>query len=70
MVRNAKLVGQSIIAYLQKKGYPEVRKRSAPAGSLAHYLRSASRVFAPYPLEALESLVCNRDTYLLYSSSY
>lgn len=24
MVRNAKLVGQSIIAYLQKKGYPEV----------------------------------------------
>ena len=25
MVRNAKLVGQSIISYLQKKGYPEVR---------------------------------------------
>ena len=25
MVRNAKLVGQSIIGYLQKKGYPEVR---------------------------------------------
>ena len=24
MVRNAKLVGQSIIAYLQQKGYPEV----------------------------------------------
>lgn len=24
MVRNSKLVGQSIIAYLQKKGYPEV----------------------------------------------
>ena len=24
MVRNAKLVGQSIISYLQKKGYPEV----------------------------------------------
>jgi coatomer protein complex subunit alpha (xenin) len=24
MVRTAKLVGQSIIAYLQKKGYPEV----------------------------------------------
>ena len=24
MVKNAKLVGQSIIAYLQKKGYPEV----------------------------------------------
>ena len=24
MVRNAKLVGQSIIGYLQKKGYPEV----------------------------------------------
>lgn len=24
MVRGAKLVGQSIIAYLQKKGYPEV----------------------------------------------
>uniref|UniRef100_A0A2R5L8Q5 Coatomer subunit alpha n=1 Tax=Ornithodoros turicata TaxID=34597 RepID=A0A2R5L8Q5_9ACAR len=24
MVRNAKLIGQSIIAYLQKKGYPEV----------------------------------------------
>lgn len=24
MVRHAKLVGQSIIAYLQKKGYPEV----------------------------------------------
>ncbi|XP_005058974.1 PREDICTED: coatomer subunit alpha-like isoform X2 [Ficedula albicollis] len=24
MVRNAKLVGQSIIAYLQRKGYPEV----------------------------------------------
>ena len=24
MVRSAKLVGQSIIAYLQKKGYPEV----------------------------------------------
>ena len=24
MVRNAKLVGQAIIAYLQKKGYPEV----------------------------------------------
>lgn len=24
MVRNAKLVGQSIIAYLQKKGYPEI----------------------------------------------
>jgi len=23
-VRNAKLVGQSIISYLQKKGYPEV----------------------------------------------
>ena len=25
MVRNAKLVGQAIIAYLQRKGYPEVR---------------------------------------------
>ena len=25
MVRNAKLVGQSIISYLQKKGYPEVK---------------------------------------------
>lgn len=24
MVRNARLVGQSIIAYLQQKGYPEV----------------------------------------------
>lgn len=24
MVRSAKLVGQSIISYLQKKGYPEV----------------------------------------------
>ena len=24
MVRNANLVGQSIIAYLQQKGYPEV----------------------------------------------
>lgn len=24
MVRNSKLVGQAIIAYLQKKGYPEV----------------------------------------------
>lgn len=24
MVRNTKLVGQSIIAYLQQKGYPEV----------------------------------------------
>ena len=24
MVRNAKLVGQAIIAYLQQKGYPEV----------------------------------------------
>lgn len=24
MVRSAKLVGQSIIAYLQQKGYPEV----------------------------------------------
>ena len=24
MVRTAKLVGQSVIAYLQKKGYPEV----------------------------------------------
>ena len=24
MVRNAKLIGQAIIAYLQKKGYPEV----------------------------------------------
>ena len=24
MVRTAKLVGQSIIAYLQQKGYPEV----------------------------------------------
>lgn len=24
MVRSAKLVGQSIIAYLQKKGYPEI----------------------------------------------
>lgn len=24
MVRNARLVGQSIIAYLQRKGYPEV----------------------------------------------
>ncbi len=24
MVKNSKLVGQSIIAYLQKKGYPEV----------------------------------------------
>lgn len=24
MVKTAKLVGQSIIAYLQKKGYPEV----------------------------------------------
>ena len=24
MVRHAKLVGQSIISYLQKKGYPEV----------------------------------------------
>ena len=24
MVKNAKLVGQSIIAYLQQKGYPEV----------------------------------------------
>ena len=24
MVRNAKLVGQSIISYLEKKGYPEV----------------------------------------------
>ncbi|KNC71233.1 hypothetical protein SARC_16229, partial [Sphaeroforma arctica JP610] len=24
MVRNAKLIGQSIIAYLQRKGYPEV----------------------------------------------
>lgn len=24
MVRSANLVGQSIIAYLQKKGYPEV----------------------------------------------
>lgn len=26
MVRTQKLVGQSIIAYLQKKGYPEVRR--------------------------------------------
>lgn len=25
MVRTSKLVGQSIIAYLQKKGYPEVQ---------------------------------------------
>ena len=24
MVRTAKLVGQSVIAYLQKKGYPEI----------------------------------------------
>ena len=28
MVRNAKLVGQSIIAYLQQKGYPEVIYRT------------------------------------------
>lgn len=28
MVRNAKLVGQSIISYLQKKGYPEVCNKS------------------------------------------
>ena len=28
MVRNAKLVGQSIISYLQKKGYPEVSIRT------------------------------------------
>ncbi len=27
MVRTAKLVGQSIIAYLQQKGYPEVSRR-------------------------------------------
>ncbi|KAG7248287.1 hypothetical protein CRUP_002354, partial [Coryphaenoides rupestris] len=31
MVRTAKLVGQSIIAYLQKKGYPEVALEAAKA---------------------------------------
>ena len=34
MVRNAKLVGQSIISYLQKKGYPEV---SVFSHFFAHY---------------------------------
>lgn len=45
MVRNAKLVGQSIIAYLQQKGYPEVRYKRMKDGLFMHvYSLSTRRV--------------------------
>ena len=37
MVRNAKLVGQSIIGYLQKKGYPEVSHCIGPYISIMSF---------------------------------
>ena len=47
MVRNAKLVGQSIIAYLQKKGYPEVA---------LHFVKDEKTRFYPYLLELIFSV--------------
>lgn len=43
IIRNSNLVGQSIIAYLQKKGYPEVRLREEGCiGVLMHSLLDCS----------------------------
>ena len=38
MVRSANLVGQSIIAYLQQKGYPEVRVQPRSITNLTLYM--------------------------------
>ncbi|KAK3720320.1 hypothetical protein QZH41_020401 [Actinostola sp. cb2023] len=71
MVRNAKLVGQSIISYLQKKGYPEKNLRdkwlsnlekTKKPGTCKSYLASLSRFLRFIVVEKPEGLEeCKED---------
>lgn len=68
MVRTAKLVGQSIIAYLQKKGYPEVAlhfvKDEKTRFSLALECGNIEVTFPPPPLALFDDTNTGLDSRL------
>lgn len=58
MVRNAKLVGQSIISYLQKKGYPEV------SGFLSFFAHCCTLKLPKYG-QQMDRVKCSHYRYVL-----
>eukprot|EP00035_Acanthoeca_spectabilis_P020209 m.431665 g.431665 ORF g.431665 m.431665 type:complete len:1324 (+) comp17334_c0_seq1:16-3987(+) len=81
MVRNAKLVGQSIIAYLQRKGYPEVALHfvkddrtkfglAVECGNIAVALEAAKKIDEPDAWEALAEAALRQGNHQVVEITY